>query len=133
MCILIGLLAAMISLIGYGASTSYTGALVLRFLPSLFIGAPVAIKAMLGDVCDQNGQAKAMAVFTLGYGTGTVLGKTSGDQTAWLFIKLSQYSCRHFCGHKKLVCNGELIKLTLASLSQQSNNKLILQGVYLTL
>lgn len=72
---MVGLMAAMISILGYGSSTSYLAALLRRFIPSLFIGAPVAIKAALGDVCDQEGQAKAMAMFTLGFGIGTVLGK----------------------------------------------------------
>ena len=74
-CILIGLAAAMISLMGYGASTSYTAALIVRFLPAMFIGAPVAVKAAVGDACDQEGQAHAMGVFTLGFGIGSVLGK----------------------------------------------------------
>ena len=48
-----------------------------RFLPSLFVGTPVAIKAMMGDSCDQAGQAKAMTVFSLGHGIGSVLGEPS--------------------------------------------------------
>lgn len=72
---MIGNVAAMASLLGYGASTTYTAAVLLRFLPSLLVGAPVAIKAALGDACDQQGQAKAMVIFTLGWGIGTILGK----------------------------------------------------------
>lgn len=72
---MIGIVAAMASLLGYGSSTTYVAAVLLRFLPSLFVGAPVAIKAALGDVCDQQGQAKAMGIFTLGYGIGTILGR----------------------------------------------------------
>ena len=73
--IIVGLCAAMVSLLGYGSSTTYLAALLRRFIPSLLIGAPVAIKAALGDVCDQEGQAKAMAIFSLGYGIGSVLGE----------------------------------------------------------
>lgn len=91
-CILVGHLAAITSLIGYGSSTTYVCAIILRFLPSLLIGSPVAIKAMIGDACDQNGQAKAMAVFTLGQGIGTVLGKAPPKCTC-----NSRFpSCRNF-------------------------------------
>lgn len=51
----------MVSLLGYGSSTTYVGALLSRALPALFVGSPVAMKSMMGDVCDQTGQAKAMA------------------------------------------------------------------------
>lgn len=71
---MIGLAAAMTSLMGYGSSTTYTAALLQRFIPAIFIGAPVAVKAAVGDVCDQEGQANAMAIFTLGFGVGSVLG-----------------------------------------------------------
>ena len=76
-CIMIGLAAAMTSLMGYGASTTYTAALLQRFIPAIFIGGPVAVKAAVGDVCNQEGQANAMAIFTLGFGVGSVLGRAS--------------------------------------------------------
>ena len=51
----------MVSLWGFGFSTNYIAALLSRALPALFVASPVALKSMIGDVCDQTGQAKAMA------------------------------------------------------------------------
>lgn len=73
-CIITGCLASITSLLSYGSSTSYLGAILSRTLPALFIGSPVGLKSMMGDVCDQAGQAKAMAIFSLGHGMGSVVG-----------------------------------------------------------
>lgn len=72
----------MVSLLGYGYSTSYLGAILGRFMPSLFVGSPVALKAAMGDVCDQEGQAKVMAMFILGHGIGSVMGKHSSQPSS---------------------------------------------------
>ena len=60
-CIITGTVASMVSLWGYGFSTNYVAALLSRALPALFVASPVALKSMIGDVCNQTGQAKAMA------------------------------------------------------------------------
>ena len=73
-CVITGCLASITSLLSYGSSTSYLGAILSRTLPALFIGSPVGLKSMMGDVCDQAGQAKAMAIFSLGHGMGSVVG-----------------------------------------------------------
>ena len=73
-CVIVGTAASMVSLLGYGISRSYMAALLARAIPALLVGSPVALKAMIGDVCDKTGQAKAMAIFNLGHGLGTVVG-----------------------------------------------------------
>lgn len=70
----------MISILGFGLSSSYVGAILARAVPALFVGSPVALKSMIGDACDQNGQAKAMAVFNLGHGLGAILGMSTSRQ-----------------------------------------------------
>lgn len=73
-------------MLSYGSSTTSLGAGLGRFIPSLLFGDSVAIKASLGDMCDQQGQAMAMAVFTLGFGIGAVLGISALTQTC-IFCK----------------------------------------------
>lgn len=75
---LAGILGCIISLLGYGAASNYTQALLARSIPALLIsGCPVAMKAMIGDACDEKGQAIALGVFNLGHGLGSVIGKNS--------------------------------------------------------
>lgn len=73
--ILVGILASMLSLLSFGSSHTYVGAVLARFIPSLLVGTPVALKSMMGDSCDSIGQAKAMTIFSLGHGLGSVVGR----------------------------------------------------------
>ena len=71
-----GLAACVVSLLFYGASTNYVQALLARLLPALMIaGVPVAMKSMIGDCCDAEGQAHALGVFNLGHGIGSTIGR----------------------------------------------------------
>ena len=74
--ITVGNLAIVISILGFGASTDYTAALLWRLIPSAFIGSPVAIRAMVGEAYSQEGQATALGVFNVGASLGFVLGES---------------------------------------------------------
>ena len=65
-----------VSIVGFGASSSYTAALLWRLLPSAFIGSPVAVGALVGEAFDQEGQGKAFGMFTFGANLGSVIGET---------------------------------------------------------
>ena len=71
-----GNLAIIVSILGFGASTDYTAALLWRLIPSAFIGSPIAVRALVGEAYSQEGQATALGVFNVGASLGFVLGES---------------------------------------------------------
>ena len=72
-----GNVAIIVSILGFGASTDYTAALLWRLIPSAFIGSPIAVRALVGEAYGQEGQATALGVFNVGASLGFVLGESS--------------------------------------------------------
>ncbi|KAK9799374.1 hypothetical protein WJX73_005735 [Symbiochloris irregularis] len=76
--ILVSNITSSLGVVAYGASTNYLQAMLARLLPGLLNGSAVAMKSMLGESCDTTNQARAMAIFTLGWGMGSVVGPLLG-------------------------------------------------------
>ena len=90
--ITVGNIAMMVSIVGFGASSSFTAALLWRLLPSAFIGSPVAVSALVGESFDQEGQGKAFGMFTFGANLGSVAGGTGPSNLLWCLAVVTQHT-----------------------------------------
>ena len=70
-----GNLAIIVSILGFGASTDFTAALLWRLIPSAFISSSIAVRTLVGEAYSQEGQATALGVFNVGASLGFVLGE----------------------------------------------------------
>ena len=69
---------SVLGILAFGASTTFLQALLARLIPGMLNGCAVALKSMLGEACDVTNQARALAIFTLGWAFGSVVGPLLG-------------------------------------------------------
>lgn len=80
--ILLSNATAILGILAFGASTTFVQALLARIIPAMLNGCAVAMKSMLGEACDATNQARGMALFTLGWGFGTIV----STQQYWMIL-----------------------------------------------
>ncbi|KAK9804936.1 hypothetical protein WJX73_000733 [Symbiochloris irregularis] len=78
-----------------GFVSSYSLAIVCRVVGGLSNGAGIAIKTILGESCGANAQARGMAIISLGWGCGTIVGPMLGGVLAYPCQQWSQFPLCH--------------------------------------
>ena len=67
-----------ITTLAFGFSTTFWWALITRFLQGCSIGLLVVCKAYISAVCDNTNMAYGMAIITIAFQTGMILGPAMG-------------------------------------------------------
>ena len=97
--ILLSNATSVMGLIAFGSAPSYMVAITARFVPALLNGCAVAMKSMLGESCDATNQARALAIFTLGWGFGSIVGPLLGGLLSEPCDKIDSFP---LCGPNQL-------------------------------